>query len=136
MSGEWIGPATGDLKVWHGGQWVPLSTVPEVQPGAVSSDGRVWSGTAWLDPKSPEARALRIQHGTAPAAGSAKWIKPAQDPIARRLTGVIFGLIAVLCAVAAISMQPVFGRDAGGLFMLAALAVAFGFGIAALVKSS
>jgi len=125
-----------DLKVWHGGAWVPATSVDALAPGAVSSDGRVWSGTTWLDPKSPEARALRIQHGTAPAASDAKWVKPAQDPIARRLTGVIFGLIAVLCAVAALSMQPLFGRDAGGLFMLGALGVAAGFGIAALVKSS
>lgn len=74
--------------------------------------------------------------GQGPATSPPPWVKPPVDPIARRLTGVIFGLLAVLCAVAALSMPAVFGAAAGSQAMVFALAVAAGFGIAALIKSS
>lgn len=123
-------------QVWSGSEWVDAP--PVVAVGTVAASGKVWDGGFWVDPKSPSAERIRkdLAAGRLPAAPRPSVAVAAADPIARRLTGVIFGLIAVLCAVAAISMQPVFGRDAGGLAMLAALAVAFGFGVAALVKSS
>lgn len=103
-------------------------------------EGMTWEGGRWTGEPTEAALALRAQQGVAypnvPGGSPAAQPWTAERAILRRLTGVIYGLLAVMFAVGALSAIPLFGTSAGGLAMLGALAVAGGFGLAAYIKAS
>lgn len=129
-----------DPKVWSTSARAWVDANENTPVGTVGSDGSTWTGTEWARSNTPVAQAaLRTGAPQPPAQANrpASYTPPNTDQvIARRLSGVIFAVLGVLCAVGALSARTVFGTDVGDVVLLGLLAVAIGFGIVALVKSS
>ena len=90
-------------------------------------EGMFWNGREWIGEPTEAAMALRAQQGSTAASA---WTREQ-----RLMQAVIYAVLAVFCATAAIPLAVVFGAGIGALVTVAALLVGGLLALTALIQS-